>query len=59
MEKEDQNNLTEEPENGLIVEAKLLHEKKQKLERLIRRCFKLTKFYRHCDSLFDARSSLK
>jgi hypothetical protein len=59
MGKEDQNSLTEEPENGLIVEAKLLFEKKQKLERLIRRCFKLTKFYRHCDSLFDVRSSLK
>ena len=41
----------EEPKSE-IKEIKDLFDKQQKLDRLIRKCFKLTKFYRHCDSIF-------
>ena len=41
----------EEPKSDL-KEVKDLFDKQQKLDRLIRKCFKLTKFYRHCDSIF-------
>ena len=35
-----------------LKEVKDLFDKQQKLDRMIRKCFKLTKFYRHCDSIF-------
>ena len=38
-----------------LKEVKALFDKQQKLDRMIRKCFKLTKFYRHCDSIFHAR----
>ena len=41
----------EEPKSEL-KEVKDLFDKQQKLDRMIRKCFKLTKFYRHCDSIF-------
>ena len=41
----------EEPKSDL-KELKDLFDKQQKLDRMIRKCFKLTKFYRHCDSIF-------
>ena len=44
----------EEPKSEL-KEVKDLFDKRQKLDRMIRKCFKLTKFYRHCDSIFHAR----
>ena len=44
----------EEPKSEL-KEVKDLFDKQQKLDRMIRKCFKLTKFYRHCDSIFHAR----
>ena len=38
-----------------LKEVKDLFDKQHKLDRMIRKCFKLTKFYRHCDSIFHAR----
>ena len=44
---EDQEELKSE-----LKEVKDLFDKQQKLDRMIRKCFKLTKFYRQCDSIF-------
>ena len=42
----------QEEQKSEIKEVKDLFDKQQKLDRMIRKSFKLTKFYRHCDSIF-------
>lgn len=38
---------------SLIAFLKEEHEKKQKLEALVRKCFKLTKLHRESENLFE------